>query len=940
MNQKNFVLIIILIVQSILLSCSVSSDSEKDSKRLEGSNPTEQTEANCSLCHGFPPNPPHLPKTNCESCHEVTIDEDGKFDINASSHMNGTLNILMMNCNSCHGNGSNNAPPSALDNETSTSFLSVGAHQEHLNANVYHGPISCNECHLVPSTPGQEGHIDYTITPEISWGEMATNKGAQPIWDRSTGTCSNTYCHGGTLVNAGGAIRNPVWTIVDQSQVACDSCHGYPPTSPRHGGGTNCKMCHYDSNLNSSVLTGNTEIDHSFGLHMDGGLQVYGFETMLKVTGPKKITTGLCQKYHVAFTDLFGVPSIRASEYPFTFSVIGNGAYYDDNSCSVVLTTKSLPSGTTNFDFYYKNDNAENGMIYVRHTLDDRRTSDSQFTVVVISSPPTNLIVNGNLNQFPGLCSDAITIESKDDLENISVVAIDTTVSFTQNAGVQLYSNPDCTGTQINNIQISSGQSRSSNFYLKYSGSNRLQVTASTSGLIDKSFFFNIPTYLKMPNQDSADLAGQTVAISGNTIVISAPYEKGDGSSTSNNDFIQAGAAYIYVDANGDGDWSDATFQAYLKAPTPKQWDDFGASIAISDSTIAIGSPREDNGTTSNNGAVYIFVDPNKDGDWTDVVLQKTIRASNKDNDDYFGASVAIAGSTIVVGANFEDGNGNSPTDNSSISSGAVYVFSDINSDGDWSDVVEQAYLKASNTGSGDQFGKKVSISGNTIIVNSIYEDSNDVNDPSDNSMKDSGAVYLFTDPNSDGTWSDVTEQAYLKGPTPGVDFYFGSDLDISGSTIVVGSEGYNYRISSAVYLIGAAYIFSDPNNDGNWADIVMQKELLASDRYYCDKFGKSVSISGSSIAIGGKLCYNGERSPIKGRGSVYIFSDINSDGTWTDAEEISIIKAPNSDPNDLFGDSLDISGNNIIIGSPNESSDGSSTSNNDSVSSGAVYVY
>jgi hypothetical protein len=70
---------------------------------------------------------------------------------------------------------------------------------------------------------------------------------------------------------------------------------------------------------------------------------------------------------------------------------------------------------------------------------------------------------------------------------------------------------------------------------------------------------------------------------------------------------------------------------------------------------------------------------------------------------DQFGISVAVSGDTVVVGATREDSSStgiNSTPDEGATDAGAAYVF--VRSSGTWS---QQAYLKASNTGAGDQFG-------------------------------------------------------------------------------------------------------------------------------------------------------------------------------------------------------------------------------------------
>jgi len=136
------------------------------------------------------------------------------------------------------------------------------------------------------------------------------------------------------------------------------------------------------------------------------------------------------------------------------------------------------------------------------------------------------------------------------------------------------------------------------------------------------------------------------------------------------------------------------------------------------------------------------------------------LKASNTGAFDWFGWSVAVSGGTVVVGAKGEDssatGVNGDQTNDLEENSGAAYVFT--RSGATWS---QQAYLKASNTGAGDNFGWSVAIDNDTIVVGAAYEDSNatGVNGPQDNNDDStSGAAYVFT--RSGTTWS---QQAYLK---------------------------------------------------------------------------------------------------------------------------------------------------------------------------------
>ena len=101
-----------------------------------------------------------------------------------------------------------------------------------------------------------------------------------------------------------------------------------------------------------------------------------------------------------------------------------------------------------------------------------------------------------------------------------------------------------------------------------------------------------------------------------------------------------------------------------MVAGTPQDNAHFGQSVAISGDTVVIGAHMEDGGGLDR-GAAYIFA-RNQGGadDWEQV---KRLTASDPDDGDNFGSSVAISGDTLVVGADLKDDGG--------INRGAAYLF-------------------------------------------------------------------------------------------------------------------------------------------------------------------------------------------------------------------------------------------------------------------------
>ena len=347
----------------------------------------------------------------------------------------------------------------------------------------------------------------------------------------------------------------------------------------------------------------------------------------------------------------------------------------------------------------------------------------------------------------------------------------------------------------------------------------------------------------------------------------------------------------------------------------------------------------------------------------TNVQLNELIgyfKASNTGEKDEFGTSVSISddGNTLAVGAIGEASNStgvDGVEDNSSATnSGAVYVFT-RSSTGAWK---QQAYIKASNTDNGDEFGTSVSISGdgNTLAVGALNEDSNStgVNGAENNSSAtNSGAVYVFT--RNVSTWS---QQAYIKASNTGANDQFGNSVSLSddGNSLAVGATGEDSNSTGVGGVdnnnandAGAAYFFTR-SITRTWNQ---QAYIKASNASGGDGFGSSVSISGdgNTLVVGANL-ERGISTGVGGvqtrgdalAGAVYVFT--RSTPTWSQQAYIK----PSSISNQTlyqFGWSVSLSddGNSLAVGATGEDSnstgvDGAENNINAFFNSGAVYVF
>jgi len=210
----------------------------------------------CGSCHGLPPQGRHPQRTDCATCHGAVIDAFGTF-IARERHVDGKVDVIAMQCNTCHGTGANGAPPPDVMGNTSPSASGVGAHQVHLQASATHGSVACNECHLVPAAWNSPGHTDTALPAEVTFGTLAKTNGSRPSYQNITATCSGSYCHG---------AYTPNWVAPRTSDVACGSCHALPPPLP-HPQTKPCSLCH------GAVIDSNQQIIRP-DLHVDGQVQV------------------------------------------------------------------------------------------------------------------------------------------------------------------------------------------------------------------------------------------------------------------------------------------------------------------------------------------------------------------------------------------------------------------------------------------------------------------------------------------------------------------------------------------------------------------------------------------------------------------------------------------------------------------------------------------
>ena len=367
-----------------------------------------------------------------------------------------------------------------------------------------------------------------------------------------------------------------------------------------------------------------------------------------------------------------------------------------------------------------------------------------------------------------------------------------------------------------------------------------------------------------MPPQIAAnDFFGNSVSINASgTAAVGAPGVSGN-----------RGAVYLFDSATG------ANLRT-LQASDRAFGDQFGYSAGIAQDTLVVGAPFKSVAAYSS-GAVYVI-------EASTGTETRMLAATDSGSADYFGYSVAISGTTAVVGApgdNASGGPGIFPTE-----SGFAYLF-------DTTTGTQIAKLVPLDGQVGDFFGQRVAISGNTVLVGASQHDANGTN---------SGAVYVF-----DATTGAQTSKWTALDGAP--HDHFGYSVAVSGSTAIVGAM----YADSLTLGGGAAYLFDVGTNAQ--IDKLTPLDAMPGEPLL---FGLSVAIHGDRAAIGAPL----DDEFGNAAGSVYYFE------TASGTQLAKLGATVGLEDDDWFGHAVAIGSESIVCGTPNISDNG--------IAAGAAYAF
>lgn len=310
---------------------------------------------------------------------------------------------------------------------------------------------------------------------------------------------------------------------------------------------------------------------------------------------------------------------------------------------------------------------------------------------------------------------------------------------------------------------------------------------------------------------------GTAVALDGDVAVVGAPTSSSSG-----------GLVYVFErDFGGVGSWGQSAQLIGFAYGTPGL---FGCAVALDQETLVVGALY----SSSVAGRAYVFRRDASTSSWTFV---RELAASDGAPVQYFGASVAIHGDRILVGARSAIGTGG-------LATGAAYVFArDAGGLDQWGEI---AKIVPSDGADDDRFGSAVALGPSTLVVGSPQNAQLAYN---------SGAAYVF-ERGSGGAWGEVRKLVASDG---GFAHQFGGALALAGDEILVGASSGSGN--------GEAYVFE---RDLGGADAWSERERIvpafhpSPDVWF---FGSAVAFEPGRRVIGARgLSSQGEA------GAVYVY--------------------------------------------------------------------
>lgn len=315
-----------------------------------------------------------------------------------------------------------------------------------------------------------------------------------------------------------------------------------------------------------------------------------------------------------------------------------------------------------------------------------------------------------------------------------------------------------------------------------------------------------------------------------------------------------------------------------------KAEDHFGYSVAIDGTTALVGAHKVDAKNIQNSGAAYVYSLGN-----TGWQQQAKLIANPAYADDTLGGTVALKNHMAMLGVMRRDDKGED--------AGAVFAFErEANS---WS---QKQVLTAIDAKAGDAFGQSIALTARFLVIGAPR---------SDTPHKDSGSAYVYV--REKDTWRF---QAKLTAKDGAASDLFGISVAIDGDTVLIGADLNDEQAEKA----GAVYAYVFDGKQWNH-----QAKLMAKDGANTDIFGVRVALFGDTALISAR------RDDLEGvgadAGSAYIFE--RTKDKWTQTQKLV---APDGKADDRFARGVALNKETALISAMHHDAIGNNA--------GALYVF
>lgn len=359
-------------------------------------------------------------------------------------------------------------------------------------------------------------------------------------------------------------------------------------------------------------------------------------------------------------------------------------------------------------------------------------------------------------------------------------------------------------------------------------------------------------SYTRAINAGAGDRFGLAMSTSADYVAIGASGE--DSSSEIGNDEAMVNTGAVYVYRRTGQTW---TFSQILKGTSITADRRFGGAVAMAGDLLVVGSHLDD-ARVSNGGAAYVFRLDRANGRWLE---EQRLTASDAAPSDAFGASVAVDGDLIVVGASHKDSPG-APGDNV----GAVYTFR--RNGAVW---IEESKLGPPTPAAQTAFGWLVALDGDALAV-----------------QQDSGSRLVHVYRRSGTSWNQEAVPLIAAGPA----------IALEDDVLAVGQPGHSPG--------GAVRVFT--RSGASWSETGLLKAANPA--------------AGAEIGYGVAIRDNVVVTAASATRRVQIFDKVG--GTWIPVPPLAPSGPAADDPSvPTFGTAVAVSGNGAVVGASGDGGPG-----------------